>query len=142
MATEHLQAWRTSDRCRELLRTIGRKHGAANGRANALPRDVAAARIRLRHYLRGAKDRNKEWALPFDEFVALIAKPCWYCGATPRQTIPRFRDQPHNGIDRIDNSRGYVSDNVVSCCGDCNSAKSDMSQVEFLALVRRIAERH
>ena len=30
--------------------------------------------------------------------------------------------------------------NVVPCCGRCNVAKSTMTQVEFLALVRSIYE--
>jgi hypothetical protein len=50
--------------------------------------------------------------------------------------------QLYNGIDRIDNARGYERDNIVPCCKFCNRAKSAMPQKEFIDLVRRIAARH
>jgi hypothetical protein len=43
-----------------------------------------------------------------------------------------------NGLDRIDNRKGYVSDNIVPCCSDCNLAKRDLSIKAFLELVTLI----
>jgi len=44
----------------------------------------------------------------------------------------------YNGIDRVDNSRGYESGNVVSCCGVCNMLKHVLSKEEFLARIEKI----
>jgi hypothetical protein len=41
-------------------------------------------------------------------------------------------------MDRVDNSLGYVIDNVVSCCEMCNLAKKDFSREEFESWVRRV----
>jgi 5-methylcytosine-specific restriction endonuclease McrA len=40
-------------------------------------------------------------------------------------------DYIYNGIDRIDNERGYLPDNAVPCCKRCNQAKADMAIDEF-----------
>jgi len=37
----------------------------------------------------------------------------------------------YNGIDRVDNSLGYVKENCKSCCFRCNKIKRDMSLEEF-----------
>jgi hypothetical protein len=42
-----------------------------------------------------------------------------------------------NGIDRVDNSRGYHTDNCVSCCIACNREKRAQSQAAFLENTRR-----
>lgn len=44
-------------------------------------------------------------------------------------------DITDNGIDRVDNSKGYTSDNCVPCCWACNNAKKNNSSSEFLAWV-------
>lgn len=40
-----------------------------------------------------------------------------------------------NGIDRIDSLKGYILENVVTCCYQCNYAKSDLDIEEFKNLV-------
>lgn len=45
----------------------------------------------------------------------------------------------YNGIDRVNNAKGYVTGNVVSCCKNCNLMKKNMSADAFIAHVRRIA---
>lgn len=107
-----------------------------------LPRDVACARIRYGKYQRRAEERNYSWELTFDEFVAITSKNCWYCDREPDQFLKRFPNLRHNGIDRVDNSRGYCLDNVVPCCDVCNRAKSGLDLLEFIDLARKIAERH
>ncbi len=46
----------------------------------------------------------------YDDYAKLIVLPCHYCGAEPTD---RGRG-PRNGLDRVDNERGYVLDNVVT----------------------------
>lgn len=47
----------------------------------------------------------------------------------------------YNGLDRVDPSRGYATDNVVPACIVCNRAKADMSREEFHAWVGRVYSR-
>ncbi len=54
----------------------------------------------------------------------LIGQDCAYCGVGPG---------PFNGIDRTDNSLGYFTANVISCCATCNNAKGTMSVTTFKA---------
>ena len=44
----------------------------------------------------------------------------------------------YNGVDRIDNSRGYEEGNVVPCCRQCNWSKRDLTTEQFLAWVLRV----
>lgn len=43
-----------------------------------------------------------------------------------------------NGIDRVDNSLGYILSNVVSCCKICNYMKKDLSEQEFQDQCERV----
>lgn len=75
-----------------------------------------------------AKRRGLEWSLPEMLALDLVTDNCFYCGANP---------DPTNGIDRVDNARGYVEDNVVTSCRPCNVAKLDRPLAGFLAWVER-----
>lgn len=44
-------------------------------------------------------------------------------------------------IDRLNNCRGYVSDNVVPACYYCNNAKSDLDLKSFDSWVNRLDAR-
>ena len=69
-----------------------------------------------------------------EQFFNLTDKSCFYCGASPSiitfNEIKTFK-YIHNGVDRIDNSKGYFVDNCVACCTNCNKAKLTMTQEEF-----------
>ena len=93
----------------------------------------------------GARIRGYELSISLEEFGSLVRQNCYYCGAPPQNIRKSSKGNGsfvYNGIDRIDNSRGYVSGNVVACCKKCNFAKRDMSQEEFKQWVRRIYERY
>jgi hypothetical protein len=77
-----------------------------------------------------ARQRKLLFLLTLDQFSKLVQKCCAYCGECES---PR-------GIDRIENSKGYTTDNSLPCCGPCNFLKRTMGQREFLALVHKIAE--
>ena len=83
----------------------------------------------LQQYKRNAKIRKIEFKLTKDELKSIIIKDCYYCGALP---------SVYNGIDRLDNSKGYVLDNCVPCCFNCNWAKSDMTVEQFKNWIKRI----
>jgi len=73
-------------------------------------------------YRQGASKRNLTFNLDKETFYNLLEQDCHYCGRKAARSPLGF-----NGIDRVDNSIGYESDNVVACCETCNKAKRDLS---------------
>ena len=74
-----------------------------------------------------AKERNINFSLPFELYESqLWGKPCHYCEG----------DIEITGLDRKDNNRGYVPDNVVPCCYDCNTKKGTKPYQDFIAEVK------
>jgi uncharacterized protein with PIN domain len=62
-----------------------------------------------------AAERNIEFNLTSEEFNSFWQQPCNYCN----------REIDTIGIDRVNNTVGYVMDNCVSCCSVCNKMKLD-----------------
>lgn len=85
-------------------------------------------RRRLNNYQYSSKRKNLSFSFSTEEFRAFYDAPCTYCGVVPSE-----------GIDRRDNTIGYLPDNSVPCCAQCNYAKRDMAEVDFLVWVARIA---
>jgi len=88
-------------------------------------------RNRRRAYKRSAKVKHRSWALEDEDAYKLFLGECFYCtmAAGPKA----------NGIDRVHNDEGYVIDNVVPCCFQCNDTKSDYSPAEFDSWATRFA---
>jgi hypothetical protein len=94
-------------------------------------------------YKRNARSRKYEFSLTKDQFIKLVASPCFYCGGLPSRVIPYNNGKDnflYNGIDRKDNSIGYTLGNSVSCCRRCNRMKMAMTESEFLEHIRKIYE--
>lgn len=85
---------------------------------------------RYQTYVNSARLRMVEWGLSLEQFVEFWQKPCYYCVSAIR-TI---------GLDRIDNSQGYIAGNVRPCCKTCNRMKSDMEEGVFISMCVRVAE--
>ena len=92
----------------------------------------------LRAYKRGANARELEFALTDDEFDRLVAGDCYFCGIPPMERRMEKNIIIANGVDRLDSSKGYVAENCVSCCKECNLAKLDRSPGEFIAHCRAV----
>ena len=105
------------------------------GHKNRVEDGVAPLNALLRNYKNNSKNRNILFELSFSDFKDIVTKNCFYCGIYPKQTIKnykRFTDVFfYNGIDRIDNKKGYIKDNVVPCCEYCNRAKYKRTSDEF-----------
>ena len=92
-------------------------------------------------YRKHAKVANRPFELSRESFASLISSNCDYCGRPPSQKIASLPAHPefvYNGIDRIENAKGYVDGNVVPCCGPCNDMKCDKSREEFLRLIAAV----
>lgn len=102
----------------------------------------------------GAKYRNLEFNISFEEFRKIVDSKCHYCGLDPyekhyaysrrrySQGIDKDIYAVFNGLDRIDSSKGYYSENIVSCCFMCNRMKSDFSSKDFLSKIKEIYLNH
>lgn len=90
---------------------------------------------RYGHYKSGAKSRNLSFDITLNEFKNITSQPCVYCG----EFSVYFNDSWINGIDRIDSSVGYISDNIVPCCEMCNRMKLNYNIDEWLDKIRKIA---
>lgn len=105
--------------------------------------EIAGFNILLRGLKQKAKERGYSWELTEDEVHSLSKGKCFYCGSEPTQLIRHVKSRAnyiYNGLDRIDNSLGYTTNNVVSCCGQCNKAKQIYSQDNFKKWVKRVYE--
>ena len=100
----------------------------------------AGFRSVLRVYEYSAKERNLEFNLSRENFENLVLSDCTYCGQEPSQFQTRFSEFKYNGIDRVDNSLGYVEGNCAPCCKLCNRMKDVMSVKEFKDHVKSILD--
>jgi hypothetical protein len=95
-------------------------------------------------YSSSAKKVNRSFELSLEQFKKITSSNCYYCNAIPSRIISssakisKFGDYVCNGIDRMDNSKGYVEGNCVPCCEICNWAKSDRNCEEFKNYIKGI----
>ena len=89
---------------------------------------VRSPKGRYVKYKTDSKRRGLSFELTIEEFVKLISSPCVYCGESDKKI----------GIDRVDNTLPYTTNNSVPCCMVCNYMKKDMSKDMFLNHVRKI----
>jgi len=98
-------------------------------------------------YKRTAIKRGLHFDIDVNTFRDMTKQECYYCGVKESNTQntktgTHIAKYTYNGLDRIDNSIGYIESNVVPCCNRCNHAKHTMSQSEFIALAIKIAQKH
>lgn len=92
---------------------------------------------KLRH-----NKRFKTQIISQSSFYEILTKPCYYCGKSP--TITDFKSGSYvykslsSTIDRIDSSKGYESDNCLSCCIECNTMKNSLSYSDFIQHITNI----
>jgi hypothetical protein len=79
-------------------------------------------------YKKRAKKDNILFELTQNDCIAFYKTNCYYCG-----------DQINGlGIDRVNNEKGYVLNNVVPCCSKCNFMKHVLSKVDFISHIMKI----
>ena len=77
-------------------------------------------------------EKKESVALSYEDFLQLARKPCSYCGSEPPQPLG------YHGIDRVENSKGYLKENCVSSCTWRNNMKNVFSKEEFLEHCKKI----
>lgn len=85
-------------------------------------------------YMRTANLKNLDFSITLDEFLSKIESPCYYCGI--------IQEKGFNGIDRIDQTNGYISMNTVSCCEMCNYTKGNLDNIAFIKRICHILSYH
>lgn len=140
--------------------TYARTYGLKNGKhtscgctkkeviakIHTLPNHQGLVNELYRSYKKSAKTRNYDFLLNIDEFTVMIYKNCYYCNTEPLKHFNNSRsrkiidhtDFKYNGIDRLNNSKGYIDNNCVTCCYICNNAKNTMTEQEFYNWVQKI----
>jgi hypothetical protein len=121
-----------SKRCSRCIETIRRQE------AKRVDRERNYKEGYLKHfktyyktYYTKAHKRDYEFTLTEDFFLKIISSPCHYCAY--------FKEGEAVGIDRINNSIGYLPENCVPCCEVCNRMKSFYHPAFFVEKAKHIA---
>lgn len=115
-------------------------------------RERALLKVQYSHLKRRNIKMGFDNVIDFDIFSKLSKESCYYCGLEYSKEIEdrlneskkQKRLSDHilkcNGIDRVDSSKGYTVENVVSCCKFCNTAKNSMPKDVFLKWLKKAYE--
>lgn len=129
---EKVLQWRAAKSC-GCLRSEAQKRRLSPGKSSV--------RSLWLNYRAGAKRRQHVFDLTLDQFEILINKNCVYCGRPPSSVIRAPRRNGiliYNGIDRIDNKKGYIVGNVATACAKCGMAKQKMTVQEFKTWISEV----
>ena len=112
---------------------------------NKLPIGEATFNHLCIRYKNSAKHRSLKFKLSKEQIRSLTSQRCFYCDVEPSQCYQATRktngSYTYNGIDRIDNTLGYVLNNCVTCCKVCNKMKGTLSHKEFIEHIKKISNR-
>lgn len=102
---------------------------------------LSPSRALVTAYRRKAETRGLSFELTKEQCHQLFISNCNYCGRPPHRD--RYKNHYantflYNGIDRVDNKVGYLLENVVTCCYDCNRAKGTLTYKEFIDHCTRV----
>lgn len=114
------------------------------GRTYSFEKGDVGFNIVYKQYIRHARNYNRIFDLSKEDFRELTQKECFYCGGKPsavQRSKSKHSEFIYNGIDRIDSKKGYVKNNVKTCCKVCNRMKWDHSLEDFKAHIGKIYSR-
>jgi len=78
--------------------------------------NLGSAALRFSKLKSKTKTEGTEMSLSLEEYTEIVKDGiCLYC----QSDLPKWG----YGLDRLDNRLGYVKENVVPCCKDCNDRK-------------------
>ena len=100
-----------------------------------LPNNLAAWHRVYKDTRTNATKRGYSFGLSFEDFHKLATSNCYFCGDAPSTGSYGVE---RNGVDRLDNTKGYVAGNCVPCCGMCNVMKMAHTEEEFYDKIVKI----
>jgi hypothetical protein len=86
-------------------------------------------------YRHRASTKGIDFEITKEDYILLIAGDCFICGK-------QKSEQHTNGIDRMDNNKGYIQGNINSCCCECNIMKKNYDYDEIMRKFVLIYEMH
>lgn len=104
-----------------------KNHAIENNRKAKKWRKNNPLLYKFKEYKNSAKRRGIIFPLTIEAFENIIKEPCHFCGT-----------HYSNGIDRKDNSQGYLLENCLPCCEYCNRAKYTRSYEDFLLWIEKL----
>jgi hypothetical protein len=90
---------------------------------------------RYPEYRTNAKKRGIEFKITSEQFAEIVKNKCHYCDGFSKDRNEHSRG---NGIDRKDNTIGYVYENCVPCCATCNFIKNNMGYKDFINYIKQV----
>ena len=132
---------------KEFLAKKGNQFGLYENRQEAMLK-IQYSHLKRRHLLK----KLDGTVIDFKTFEEMSISACKYCGLAHSKEIEDRKDESKskkrlsneilsiNGIDRLDNNKGYSKENCVPCCKYCNFAKHTMSEDDFYKWVKRVYE--
>ena len=124
------------------LKLLACKENLKKGRQKrTLPFGESSKRAIIYYYKTSAKKRGYIWELTDEEALKLFSQNCIVCNIEPIQKHKKHNCHGfflYNGIDRIDNKKGYTKENTQTMCGTCNAVKSDMNNEDFIKWLNKI----
>lgn len=123
--------------------------GCLVGETNAtrMPSGSAAFNLRVVKLKKMAKQRNLSFMLTKEQCYTLLTSSCHYCDEIPsikyKSGAKKFDTGTFvgAGIDRLDNSKGYILENCVSCCRRCNCGKWIQNKEDFLQWIKVVHDK-
>lgn len=110
---------------------------------NKKPLGESNKKALIYNYKNNAKYKGLEFDLTDEQIIDMFQSNCYYCGSEPRFVFKRKRSNggyTYTGIDRLDSDKGYVIDNVVPCCSQCNFIKNKYHHDEFVQWIKKVYE--
>ncbi len=112
--------------------------------ARKLPGGLANARSLFSSYKWIARKKGRDWEIDFPTFVSITSSNCYLCQSPPAQIKAggrRHGPYVYNGVDRVDNTKGYILGNVMPCCKACNTLKGEKPLPEIFKHLQKIMGR-
>jgi hypothetical protein len=108
-------------------KNCGCKRSKKGKQKNQINRKIATYKV-------AARKRGISWSISNELAKTTMLGDCDYCGSPPKEDSYGIC----NGIDRVDNNLGYIEENIVPCCRECNWMKGTLSVEEFIRHLQQI----